>query len=82
MSHAEERSTPPQKAVYRAPGTMVAGSVEKLTAGGNDGGYSDGYGGWYGLAFTGEETPDGGDALEREADGDDEAGSPDVQEEE
>ncbi|HLL47570.1 MAG TPA: hypothetical protein VK399_12720 [Longimicrobiaceae bacterium] len=49
MSHAEERST------YRAPSTTVVGKVEELTRGGTDGGYSDGFGGWYGLAFTADD---------------------------
>ncbi len=82
MSQAEDRSAPPQRGAYRAPGTTVVGKVEELTRGGTDGGYSDGYGGWYGLAFTGEDAGDGDDALEREAEGDDEARSSDAEEEE
>lgn len=49
MSQAEERSTPPQKAGYRAPGATVLGSVPELTGGG-DGDYQDYNGGFRGLA--------------------------------
>lgn len=70
MSQAEDRSAPPQRGAYRAPSTTVVGKVEELTRGGTDGGYSDGYGGWYGLAFTAD---DG--AQESRPEGDDETRS-------
>ena len=81
MSQAEDRSATPQRGTYRAPSTTVVGKVEELTAG-NTGDYRDNGGSWMGLAFTGEEVQDGGDELEREADGDDEAGGPGLEEEE
>ncbi len=73
MSQAEERSTTPQKGAYRAPGATVVGKVEEVTRGGTDGGYSDGYGGWYGLAFTEDDDaqeggPGGGDDEARSSD--------------
>jgi hypothetical protein len=59
----------------------VVGKVEEVTAG-NTGDYQDNNGSWMGLAFTSEEVQDGGDELAREADGDDEAGGPGLDEEE
>lgn len=81
MSQAEERSTTPQKGAYRAPSTTVVGKVEELTAG-NTGDLWDSGGSWMAVAFTSEEVQDGGDDLGREADGDDEAGGPGLEEEE
>jgi hypothetical protein len=72
MSQAEDRSATPQRGAYRAPGTTVVGEVEELTRGGTDGGYSDGFGGWYGLAFTEDD-----DAQESRPEGDDQTRSPD-----
>lgn len=81
MSQAEDRSAAPQRGAYRTPSTTVVGKVEELTAG-NTGDYQDNGGSWMGLAFSGEEVQDGGDELGREADGDDEAGGPGLEEEE
>jgi hypothetical protein len=81
MSQAEERSTTPQKDAYGAPRATVVGKVEELTAG-NGGDIWDSGGSWMAVAFSGEEVQDGGDELGREADGDDEAGGPGLEEEE
>ncbi len=71
MSHVEEETTPPQRSAYRAPGAIVVGTVEELTAGGKDGSAFDGMNGWRGLAATGD------DAEEREAESDAETDSDD-----